>query len=621
MTDALYFFVEHCVKNRKTQYPVDNPIITQQVIESGIVQIVEGNGIKVYEINIWSDDFNQNLLEFAEELLDTLLPKSIDDAFKFLEDFFKKIQLYNGNYLWSGARNMVLGLSSYVIQQLDNEGTDIRTFFESYLNVEKPSHLIYFELALLYAIAKKENIDELMDLITSILDISPNNYAADEFLRNIGSINKNLSQELYRQCLGKDQEVQDYFLSKIFLGLIDNAQNFILNELKKLKKNNYHLLLFMLGRMTYKSSAEIFEADKLLNKIVLTSDNSVDYCYYLCKLISNSFIQKKLRNEYLQKLDSLIEETDKTLLNAIFHSITYSLEADDESKYALLHKYLNRTNDFSVIASFFYQIHDPKYLFHIISLLYHETGWRIPMNLVEDPLRHFWNIEKNRTEALIIDLFSKKSTSLLAVQIIFAGYLEPFPVNLKKGSTIQQMNAINSMCTFPIFFEKLLPFLLSLRNSRNISVRDSLADNLSILIKEAYGTALYDLITPILKKNKNDRELQVSLDHALFEYQQDKAERESINEFNPNRNEKDLMDLYYRLKNENQTKMSKSARNKMSLASIVTQKIIVRGNSWKINDDEVRSLGKISVEAMVDKRAFIDPDFFEDNLNNFGYGD
>ncbi len=621
MNDALYFFVEHCVKNRKTQYSVDNPIITQQAIESGIVQIVEGNGIKVYEINIWSDDFNENLLVFAEELLGTSLPLNIDDAFKFLEDFFKNIHLYNGNYLWSGARNMVLGLSSYVLQLLDNEGTDIRTFFESYLDVEKPSHLMHFELALLYAVAKKENIDELMDLITSILVISPNNYEVDEFLRNIGSLNKNLSQELYHHCLGQDQSVQDYFLSKILFGLKDNAQIFILNELKKLKKNNYHLLLFMLGRMTYKSSEEIYEADKLLNKIVITSRNSIDYCYYLCKLIGNSFIQKKLRNEYLQKLDSIIEETDKSLLSAIFHSITYSLEADDESKYALLHKYLNRTNDLSVIASFFYQIHDPKYLFHIISLLYQETGWRLPMNLVEDPLRHFWGTERIRTEELILNLFSKKSTSLLAVQIIFAGYLEPFPVNIKKGSTIQQMNAIDSMCAFPIFFEKLLPFLLPLRSSRIISIRDSLADKLSSLIIEAYGKALYDLIMPILKKNKKDLELRARLDQALLEYQQDMKEKESINEFNPNRNEKDLMNLYYRLKNENHSKMSKNARSKTSLASIVTQTIIVRGNSWKINDDEVRPLGKISVEAMVDRRAFIDPDYFEDSLNNFGYGD
>lgn len=47
----------------------------------------------------------------------------------------------------------------------------------------------------------------------------------------------------------------------------------------------------------------------------------------------------------------------------------------------------------------------------------------------------------------------------------------------------------------------------------------------------------------------------------------------------------------------------------------------MRGNSWKFGNNEISPLGKVSISAMIDKRAYKDPEAFENSPNNFELGD
>src|SRR5690606_17831368 len=185
----------------------------------------------------------------------------------------------------------------------------------------------------------------------------------------------------------------------------------------------------------------------------------------------------------------------------------------------------------------------------------------------------------------------------------------------------QQLNAINGFCKHPIFFERLLPLLLPLRKSRSKRIKECLISQLSILIKEAYGKPLYELISSQVSKSKTDTQFITRIGTALDDYLEDKKEREAISEFNPYFNEKELMNLYYGLQNESQSRARKDASKGSMFTELATTKIIVRGNSWKFGDNEISPLEKVSISAMVDKRAYIDPEVFENSLNNFEHGD
>ncbi len=378
--------------------------------------------------------------------------------------------------------------------------------------------------------------------------------------------------------------------------------------------------LFIFGRIPFKTEADIIEVDKIVDNSKFSGDQISEYSYFLCKLIMNKSTPELIKNKYFERLSELIVSTEDNILNAVFHTITFHLKDNDEEKYKLLHQYLSRTQNFSVIQSFFHNFSEPKYLFRLMVMTSTTTGWRSATELYDSALQNFWNIKNEEMERCIYELFNSRKHSLLGVQVIMSGYSKPYNIDLKKSTNIQQLNAIVACCKYPIFFELLLPLILPLRNSKSSKIRDCLISQLSILIKEAYGKPLYELIESQITKSKADKKFLEKMHIALDEYLIDKVERESINEFNPYLNEDEHLNLYYKLQNESQSKASKNADKKSIFGQFASTKIIVRGNSFKIGDKEINPLGKVSVSAMIDKRAYKDPEAFEMSLNNFENG-
>lgn len=614
--------ISDCIKNKKNQYVITNSLITKGLIDSGVVYKIVNNALELFEINLSSELWNERLLKYSEDLLKKKLPNDIDDARSFVDEFFEKIQIYNGNYLWLGARQVATGLLSYILYLLHSQGHDVKKYYRS-LDQEKNSYakFIQFEQVFLEFILKTETIEELKKHILQIADDSRTIHEAESFVRNLPVYNPALAKTLFFDVVQDDSKTKQFFLPRLLYGFIDVEFEFAFDESLKIIDEEPTVALFIFGRLKYKSADQIIEIDKVLENINITENMVADYSYYLCQLISNGNITSEIKIKYFEKLYNLLEISEENNLNAVFHNITYSLKNCDEEKYKLLQLYLPKSKNIQVIKDFFYQIENPKYLFHLLKLIHSSGGWRAPLDLFENAIQNFWSIKQNVTEQCIFDLFIDRRYSLLGVQVIMAGYMKPFPVDLTKATRDQQLNAINGFCKHPIFFERLLPLLLPLRKSRSKEIKNRLVSQLSILIKEAYGKPLYDIIVSEVSNSKIDKEFTKLLKVALDDYLEEKKEREEINEFNPYFNEKDLMNLYYGLKNESQTKASKKAREGSVFNVLSTTKIIVRGNSFKIGDNEITPLGKVSVSAMIDKRAYKDSDAFEISLNNFEHGD
>ena len=99
-------------------------------------------------------------------------------------------------------------------------------------------------------------------------------------------------------------------------------------------------------------------------------------------------------------------------------------------------------------------------------------------------------------------------------------------------------------------------------------------------------------------------------------YNQLKEQKESINDLNPQENERDLMDLYYRLEHEENAKMmNRVQQGKGTFMEMVKNVIIVRGNSIKYDEKEPSPLTTIKTSMLVDSDSYKNPDLFEHNLN------
>jgi len=116
MDKDLELLVNYCFINHKTQYNSSDKIVTKELIDSGVLTRIQNETIEVYEINFHSDFFNEKLSVYSENILGEKVPSNLPEAYQFVDGFFNKINIYNGNYLWSGAREIAQGLLSYILK-------------------------------------------------------------------------------------------------------------------------------------------------------------------------------------------------------------------------------------------------------------------------------------------------------------------------------------------------------------------------------------------------------------------------------------------------------------------------------------------------------------------------
>ena len=620
MDKDLDLLINCCFTTHDTQFSSTNIVVTKELIDSGVLTRMINETLEVYEIDFHSDFFNKKLSVYSEKIVGEKVPSNLPEAYQFVDDFLNKINIYNGNYLWSGARQITQGLLSYILKKFLENGLNSHEIFNILEKEEEQKpHIIDFRLSYLFAISKFASLSDLKKCIVELAN-SSKNYEADAFVGDLPRLNRNLAIELYNSVLEEGTDMKHFFLAKILYNFINIDVDFVFEEAKKIFVSFPTTALFIFGRIPFTNEDDIIEVDKIVHNSKFSGDQISEYSYFLCKLIMNKSTPELIKNKYFERLSELIVSTEDNILNAVFHTITFHLKDNDEEKYKLLHQYLSRTQNFSVIQSFFHNFSEPKYLFHLMVMTSTTTGWHSATELYDSALQNFWNIKNEEMERCIFELFNRGKHSLLGVQVIMSSYSKPYNVDLKKLTNIQQLNAIVACCKYPIFFELLLPLILPLRNSKSSKIRDCLISQLSILIKEAYGKPLYELIESQITKSKADKKFLEKMHIALDEYLIDKVERESINEFNPYLNEDEHLNLYYKLQNESQSKASKNADKKSIFGQFASTKIIVRGNSFKTGDKEINPLGKVSVSAMIDKRAYKDPEAFEMSLNNFENG-
>src|SRR5690606_20952052 len=186
------------IRNTKTQYGSTNSLITNGLIDSGVVYKIVNSTLEVFEINLNSELFNERLLIYSEQILKKKLPNDIDDARLFVDEFFEKIQFYNGNYIWTSARQVATCLLSYILHLLDSQGQDLKKYYSSLGKEKKRSTFhIHFEQAFLEFISKADSPADLKKYILSIADDPSTHYEAESFVRNFPVNNPELSKNLF----------------------------------------------------------------------------------------------------------------------------------------------------------------------------------------------------------------------------------------------------------------------------------------------------------------------------------------------------------------------------------------------------------------------------------------
>lgn len=584
------------------------------LIGAGIIMPQDDQKVK---INLKSDLFYEILLEYIENKSGRKLPEAIKKAFVWVEQFedAQKVEHGYGNIV--NAYSEVTGqLKSYILYLFYvRNKIEVSDFTKS---LEDKERWNYEEHILNVLLRVFKVTDELYGIL-SLLNRNEYSGRISNFCYTLGLNRVEEAQQLYVYTRDRKNKNDFYIQANLLKGIFHHEPEWVLKEISVLLPAQALLAGFVLGRLGYKNETYIYESIKLVEGIDRNDTEArLQLPYFYKIIIENSYTSSRLKMRCFVRLKGLFLDGDKALQNSVFHSCAM-MEGFEQERYCLLIKtFLGKSQDYyKQIGKYFRNFKSSDYFFDLfINLCWircrNKLGDMIDVSVFEEALSHFWNKDRIHTEQHLLELISHDLPCLrvAAVSLIRSKYLGFYEIDLTQLDTeLKQLRALEVLfynCYFNL--ESFLPLILSLKASAFPKVVEYMQQELGKLVFESYHDYLYEEVTALVK----DEAFLGPLKQSLDAYHEMRKMKTAINDLNPVKNEHDLMDLYYKLEQEEHQKMMHQADDgENSILALAKQVIIVRGNSWKIGNNPVNPLGKMERSFVLDQKMFKDPDLFD----------
>lgn len=565
--------------------------------------------------------FYEHLLKFIETQEGKQFPLEFSGAFKCINDFKENKRKEYKISIVNAYDKIIKGLKTYVINKFKREDiADPREFLITLKDIEKKeNHLYSFERIFMNFLPYSGySATEIAEMCIQLWDKESLNSSVINFLREYGRISIEKANDLLIDLNSKNSPLR--MASHLLIGLYDAGDRKALEMAIKLKEVDCQESLFVLARIKYANEIDIEKIFKSILPLNFEDENvTSEQSYLLFNLINSSASSEEIKAKSFQALANFLEKGTDKVVDIVFLGIKLHLEGFEGDKYNLMLMYLSKTRKIEILKDFFNDFKNPQYVFdYIIANFENNPQFRFKIELFRNGISQAWQTNQIVTENIILDLFKQDPLfSILAVKIIQSSHHGIYSVDLLKLSDEKsQMNAIKGLCKSPIYFDELLPILLELRKSKFKKTREFLQSKLIEKVFYSYHESIFKLIENQISDSEEDQKFIKPIKESLDNYFEVKKIKESVKDIDPRANESDLMELYYRLEREENAKIMDRSRNQEGFLSHLAKKmIIVKGNSWKHGEQEVRSLAEIRSEMLVDAESYLNPDLYEINLN------
>lgn len=612
-------FLDLYLKTRSSKYNKKEISLYKELVELGVICEDKDNDEMVV-ISGESPNLQGCVLDLAETKLSKSLPLDISDAFKFIIDFDKLLkQEYNCTNYINSFDTIIKGLRVYVINYLYHRGIDVKTFLLTLDNEKSRAyHLSFFENSFLTFLPNSDYSDkEIFEIINYLWNKEDGKYTIRTGLHNFPINNFQKSEELlvYANANGVSTEI----ISELLIGLYNAGEISFLDKIFDLKKKSASLCLNVLSRLNFRNIDDIENAFQCIGELGYNDKElATQQSFMIRRVLENKLTPKHICEKAFLLYEEFLQNGTNEIIEIVFFEIRLIDEYETE-KYNLLFLYLSKTKHINVIKDFFFQFKNPAYIFDLLMKSFSaKPDYIFSMSLFENGIRHVWSVNQTETEKCILNLFNQHPVfGILGVKVLFTAYHGIYHIDfLRLYKDEYQVNAINSICRFPHSFDKLLPLILPLRNSKFKGVRKHLQKRLAQKVFNSYHESIYNEIEIGIGKNKKDKMFLEPIKKALDDYNKLKELKNSINDLNPRENESDLINLYYRLEHERNAKMqAEVGKGKGTFMELFKSTIIVRGNSFKIDERPPMPLATIESKLLIDGSHYLNPDLYEHNLN------
>jgi len=613
-------FIKYYFKTRRTQFKKTEVLNYIELLKLGVLNKLDGNS-DLLELNSNSIELNKVLLEISENKLGRSLPIDISEAFKFANSFEKHLQKeFDCERVINSFSHVIKGLKGYVLLKLHNEnGLSIKDFLFSIQDEEKrENHLFSFERFFFRFLPSSDYSNkEIILICTELWKNERKKHDVITFLRDFGSQNIKRAKELLDYS--SKNSIPTYFISDLLIGLYNAGDKNALKKAVAFMSSDKRIGIGILGRIKFKSEVDVEQAFNCITPLDFKNiDIARQQSYLINSIIETDITPIEIKEKCFKCYVDFINKGTSEIIELVYYDV-YTLKDNETRKYDLLHLYLSKTANFKVIKDFFDYFNDPKYVFDIMMRLFNtKPDFRFSIDLFQNGIRHAWQTNPIETERLMLDLFRNQSVfGTLGVKVLFSSFQGIYFIDLLKLEKEEfQITAIKSICKFPHSFDILLPLLLPLRNSKFKNIKQILQKELAKKVFNSYHNAIYELIEMSVEKSRKDKLFLKPIKKALDDYHKMKKLKESIKDLDPVENEKDLMDLYYRLEREESAKMMDEVKKgKGTFMGMLKPVVVVRGNSIKYNQKDPVRMAKIESRMLIDGNSYKNPDLYEHNLN------
>ncbi len=622
MTKKVKKLIEQFFKSGKYLFEKQEIKDYKDLLRSEVL-IIHSTNDSLIEINPYSKIVNETIFNYCKEIINFDELNTIEEVANVISSFRDKLKEKNELKNHRPFSPVMDGFHGYLLNSIQNRKSNVYSYAFDKIKLdsgEEDNSMNDFDKAFVYHLLSWDySIDKVFEFCQ--ISTQSNNHTIwsvlhRALLRQTNSYIKSLYEH------GKSEElIQSDFQLRLYPIAFDHYPNEVFRFLMDSTVVSTENKLTALARCNL-SQEQIEDVLETLNEFEISESNFLplnDFCYFMVQNISAS------RNEreriYLLWRKLILKAHQEQLAKIIYDLGLIDNEEDEDLRYLCLVAYVNRTGKLSVVDNFFGQFRNPWFLFKIIADTYQAAEGRkyhIAARFRRS-LEHFFQINPEESEKCILELFrSSHGLGTLPVDVMMVKFSSAFNIDLcLLENEEDQLNAIHRFYYVSHNFEKVLPSLISLWKSKYSAVVVSLQSHLAALTYDTYGQDMLDWVIPMVK-GKGSRKFVVPIKEAAKQRKQDLQRKFDTNDINPAFHEKELLQTYLALSQENQSKaMKESQDNPSFLRSMFKTSIIVRGNSAKMGcHGEVTKLGSVSVSSTVDSRPYKNPDLFEFNLRN-----
>lgn len=621
-SEKIKILIDYCFQNDEENYNLINITNFDYYLETGLIKQIESDS-KKFILNFESNFLNEEFLKNIELELNKKLPSQLELALSYVDEFEKHLtENYKVIDTNINLTNYKILFKPFVINKFQYDS--IEEYYTSLLKnkkIDRNKKNDFIEIFFKYLEVYNSNEEAILNSCSKYYKSEkyPSNYIFN-ILSNIAKTNHFVAKKLVDYIFYKKENDYENFLPVLLINLFNTNYTEAFDiAISKIKSNPIIAFKALCG-FNYKDANQI---NQIFIELQQLEVNSVDHAklksQLLCNIITNDNTDVALKEKSFKEVVELLKSENHDFSHSTFTNVQYGLKDFENEKYYLLNIYLNNTKNFLVLRDFFYDFKNPIFLYRLLISNYDIAGFRGSIDIFENAINHFYDVSREQFEDELLNLFSYRQYSLLALKIILSNRSISFNIDLNRLDKQAQINAIDSICIFPHSIDDLIPMLLKIRNSKIEESKEHLNRKLSELIFEVYHESLLELIKNNITESKSDKMFIEPLQKALDDYNKIKTLKKNIKDLDPTENQRNLMELYYRLEHENQAQMMKNVNNNSnSFLSMTKTMVIVRGRAFKSEDsEEVTPLGFFESSIMIDNRAYKNPNNFEQNLENF----